>query len=482
MTAVTDKDIRNLTGRELLSYIQKEKIQLENSRDFKKQKPSPPIPDEIKPFQLPDDWTWARLGDISKKIHYGYTASATDKDTGVKMLRITDIQDNKVDWSHVPYCEIDSGKLEATRLYPRDILFARTGATVGKSFLVEQIEGVSVFASYLIRVQLMEPMNAEFIKFFFESPLYWKQIINAVTGTGQPNVNATSLSQLMVPIPPLTAQAEIVTKFQNGTMLTENIKGKVAREKKELERYRQAILKEAMRGELVEQNLEEGSGQELMASIQLKQQKKQTLSPVEEKEKIYEVPNNWTWVRLGEIGETSTGKTPSKKEFSTNYSKELFPFVRSNHMNKGEIRGVEEFVTSSRTVPPNSVMMVCIGDIGRACITKEESAFNQQINAISNIKVETKFIYYQLISEYFISEATRRSGQTTIKIINKTKWENIPIVLPPLTEQKRIAEKLDAIMAVCDRLEEELETTKAEAEKWYRAILQEAFQPNVESE
>ena len=481
MTSAIDKDIRDLPGNELLSYIQEEKRQLEKSGLLKKQKPFPPIPDELKPFQLPDNWKWVRLGDISRKIHYGYTASATYNDTGVKMLRITDIQDNKVDWGKVPYCEIDNEKLEATRLYPKDILFARTGGTVGKSFLVEQVEGVSVFASYLIRVQLMEPMNAEFIKFFFESPLYWKQIIDAVTGTGQPNVNATSLSQLMVPIPSLTEQAEIVTKFKNGTMLTENIRVKVAHEKKELVRYRQAILQEAMQGKLVKQNLEEGTGHELLASLQLEEQKggKKTyqLSSVEKEREPHKVPTNWAWTRLGNIVTLLNGRAYKKPEL---LEEGKYPVLRvGNFFTNPSWYYSNLELEDNKYCDSGDLLYAWSASFGPKIWENGKVIYHYHIWRVDHSSfLYKKFLYYMLLHDVnTIKDDT--TGSTMIHI-SKERMEKRLFALPPFAEQQRIVEKLDAIMMLCDRLEEELETTKAEAENWYRAVLQEVFQPEVE--
>ena len=93
------------------------------------------IDDEI-PFEIPDSWVWERWGNISQSIQYGYNAPA--KDYGrIKMIRISDIQDNSVLWETVPYCDIKENEISTYLLQPNDILFARTGGTVGKSYLVQ---------------------------------------------------------------------------------------------------------------------------------------------------------------------------------------------------------------------------------------------------------------------------------------------------------------------------------------------------------
>lgn len=117
----------------------------------------------------PEEWVWTNVGEISKIIHYGYTASSTDEPTGTKMLRITDIQNNIVNWDTVPFCEIEPKEKEKYLLRDGDLVFARTGATVGKSFLIRGIIPDAVFASYLIRIILSKHIEKYFVYDFFQS-------------------------------------------------------------------------------------------------------------------------------------------------------------------------------------------------------------------------------------------------------------------------------------------------------------------------
>jgi type I restriction enzyme, S subunit len=150
-----------------------------------------------------------RLEEIAESVDYGVTASAANSPIGPKFLRITDIQDGQVDWNSVPYCECDGRASEASRLKAGDIVFARTGATTGKSYLIDQCPENSVFASYLIRVRLKKIANPNFVSHFFQSDDYWKQITKGVRGAAQPGVNATTLKQLQIPLPPLAEQKRI---------------------------------------------------------------------------------------------------------------------------------------------------------------------------------------------------------------------------------------------------------------------------------
>jgi type I restriction enzyme S subunit len=146
------------------------------------------------------------LDDVADTIDYGFTASATEEAIGPKFLRITDIQDGKVDWGAVPYCEATQSDISAKRLLAGDIVFARTGATTGKSFLIKTCPTDSIFASYLIRVRPSKKLLPEFVSSFFQTPDYWRQISLQANGAAQPGVNSKKLKELLLPVPPLGEQ------------------------------------------------------------------------------------------------------------------------------------------------------------------------------------------------------------------------------------------------------------------------------------
>ena len=142
------------------------------------------------------------------------------------MLRITDIQNNRVDWPSVPGCQIESDEAEKYLLSANDILIARTGGTIGKSFIVPDAPVKSVFASYLIRVTPPQSMAARYLKTSLESPLYWSQLRQMSAGTGQPNVNGQALGRLEIPLPPLAEQKRIVAKVDELMALCDRLEAR----------------------------------------------------------------------------------------------------------------------------------------------------------------------------------------------------------------------------------------------------------------
>ena len=110
----------------------------------------------------------------------------------------------------MPYCKIESADIPKYRLASGDIVFARTGATTGKSFLVDNPPN-AVFASYLIRLRLLDKkLLPEFVSLFFQTAGYWQSIKDGSSGSAQGGFNATKLGALTIPVPPLAEQQRIV--------------------------------------------------------------------------------------------------------------------------------------------------------------------------------------------------------------------------------------------------------------------------------
>lgn len=232
----------------LLERIKAEKEQLIQDKKIKKQKPLPKISEEEIPFDIPDSWKWCRLQNASNNIHYGFNASAKPEKLDVRMLRITDIQNNSVNWNTVPGCDYTQKDLKSYSLSNNDILIARTGGTIGKSYIVKNISVVSLFASYLIRVIPNSKLNANFLKLFIESPFYWTQLYEAAWGAGQPNVNGTSLSKLILALPSLEEQNEIVKKVENIFKVCDELETQINNSETNSQILMQAVLNEAFEG------------------------------------------------------------------------------------------------------------------------------------------------------------------------------------------------------------------------------------------
>jgi restriction endonuclease S subunit len=181
------------------------------------------------------------LKDIAQ-INYGYTESAKHTEVGPKFLRITDIQLGKVDWDTVPYCPISSADEEKHLLKDGDLVFARTGATTGKSFLLNNPPR-SVCASYLIRVRPdVKKVLPEYLYLYFQSGQYWVDVKSGMSGTAQGGFNSSKLGALTIRIPDLATQAKIVKKTNELLQVCDDLGKALLRRQILIEKFARSVV------------------------------------------------------------------------------------------------------------------------------------------------------------------------------------------------------------------------------------------------
>ncbi len=193
------------------------------------------------------NWTKICVGDFCDQPQYGYTESATFDAIGPRFLRITDIQNGRVNWGSVPFCRCPNPQQYLLR--ENDLVFARTGATTGKSFVIRSCPE-AVFASYLIRLRVKRLVSVDYLYQYFQTPSYWSQIADEKKGTGQPNLNGTKLANLLVPIAPHNEQQRIVMHLEELQSKVDSLKQLQAETAAELDALLPSILDKAFSGEL----------------------------------------------------------------------------------------------------------------------------------------------------------------------------------------------------------------------------------------
>ena len=168
------------------------------------------------------NWHKVRLDEIAN-FEYGYTASAKENDTGTKLLRITDIVPDLIDWNTVPFCEIDEKGVRQFEIKKGDILIARTGATAGYAKLIRRQPQKSVFASYLIRVRMKKAdVSPEYVGRIVESEMFKQFVTIHAGGSAQPHANAPVLKNFELFLPDAKTQTEIVDVLSAYDDLIEN--------------------------------------------------------------------------------------------------------------------------------------------------------------------------------------------------------------------------------------------------------------------
>ena len=495
------------TGRELLEKI----LAAKNAKDAEKGKgtgrltrsrgdrgdaptsapsasPRDEIPDDEKPFDIPESWEWVRLGELAQSIQYGYNASAK-KNGRIKFVRISDIHDGDVLWDSVPYCDINENDIETYRLRTNDILFARTGGTVGKSYLVRTLPVDAVYAGYLIRARYGSGLSSEYIKYFMESPLYWKQLKIGTIATAQPNCNGKTLAKMLLPLPPLAEQKRIVAKIEELLPLIDRYEKAWSR----LESFnksfpvdmQKSILQMAIQGKLVEQRAEEGTGRELLEKILAAKNAKDaekgkgrgrltrsrgdrgdaptsapSASPRDEipdDEKPFDIPDSWEWVRLGEIADINGGFAFK----STNYTSKgvrvirISDFIETGFVNDKIVRySYDETLKPYILEEKNILLCMTGGTVGKSLFVpkmNELMVVNQRVAMIKVRDAIPEYVYKVILAP-ITQKVIQDSKNSTNDNISMDTIKGFLIPLPPLAEQKRIVAKLEELLPLCERL------------------------------
>ncbi len=456
------------TAEELFDRIQQEKQRLIAETKIKKEKSLPKINDDEKTFDIPESWMWVRWGNLSQSIQYGYNAPAHENGR-IKMVRISDIQEGKVLWDSVPYCEIKEDDIPTYILEANDILFARTGGTVGKSYLVKEVPEAAIYAGYLIRTRYSSLLCPEYLKYFMESQLYWKQLRNGTIATAQPNCNGKTLSKMVLPLPPFAEQKRIVAKIEELLPYIDRYEQAWSKLEQFNSRFpedmKKSLLQYAIQGKLVEQRPEEGTAEELFVQIQQEKQrliaekkikKEKPLPEITDDEKPFDIPESWKWVRCGEIGFTHIGLTYSPK----NVAEKGIIVLRSSNIQNQRI-DYQDTVRVDMAVPENKMchkgdILICARNgskrlVGKAALIDKEGMSFGAFMAIYRSKCN-EYILHVINSAYFKNSLLGDTGTTTINQITQDMLKNALIPLPPLAEQKRIVEKLDHLLPLCDHL------------------------------
>ncbi|MDO8479216.1 MAG: restriction endonuclease subunit S [Candidatus Rokubacteria bacterium] len=194
-------------------------------------------------------WTRRRVSSLCRAIDYGYTASADFGAVGPRYLRITDIQDGKIEWASAPGCHISAADERSKTLADGDIVFARTGATTGKSILIKQPPR-AVFASYLIRLRPTDDVSPDYLYSFFQSDGYWRQVRALARGGAQPNVNATLLGSIEVPVCPRLEQERLCAELASNERIGDAVRRASEHQLVAVDALPGALLRRAFSGEL----------------------------------------------------------------------------------------------------------------------------------------------------------------------------------------------------------------------------------------
>lgn len=409
--------------------------------------------------ELPEGWTEVDVRTVAQSIQYGYTAKSGVTITGPKYLRITDIQDGSVDWTSVPQCMIPPANRELYRLVPGDIVFARTGATTGKSYLITSCPD-ALFASYLIRVRPSPAMSSQYMHLFFQSHAYWMQISDNLSGSAQPNCNASKLATLRLPLPPFPEQRRIVAKIEALLAKVRSAQERLDKVPTILKRFRHVVLAAACSGRLTADwrsasalsdvnGVPGGWREETVARVC---------------EAVVDCPHSTPkWQPAGCVCVKTTQLKPGKLDLSS-------PFYVSGETFKER---------TTRLKPRAKDILYCReGVVGAACLVPPgvELCLGQRLMLMRpSVHIEPEFLMHALNSELTLSQVRDRTLGTTAQHVNVADVKGFSILLPPRVEQREIVLRIEAIFALANQLEARYLNAKVQIDKITHAVLAKAF-------
>ena len=437
------------------------------------------IEDEI-PFNLPEGWEWTKLGCITDVIQYGLSNSA--ESTGdYRLLRITDIQDGCVDWESVPFTNTDAAKKYL--LHKNDIVFARTGATVGKSFLITDLPYDSVYASYLIRIRLIKGISANYIYQFFNSYCYWKQVTGKAVGVGQPNCNGTALKELFIPLPSQAEQNRIVSVSNNLLKIADIISFEQEDLSELIQTAKSKILDLAIHGKLVPQDPNDEPAsvllerirkekEELIKQGKIKRDKKESVIFKGDDNSYYQdLPENWIKIRLSSISEIITkGTTPRGGRIA--YSQSGIGFLRAENiagydkLNLSNLNYIDEESHNNylkrSILKENDILITIAGTLGRTGIVPQQALPLNTNQAVAIIRlvdkniINVKYLVYAINSPQIKDDLLDKSVDVAIPNLSLENIADCNIPFPPFAEQKRIVTAIEEAFSKLDKISESL--------------------------
>lgn len=399
-------------------------------------------------YKLPDGWEWHSVKKLSHNIQYGHTAKA-ESNGNAKFLRITDIQDGKIDWQGVPTVSLEEKEISKYALNDDDLIFARSGATAGKSILIKNAPKDAVFASYLIRiVPNKKDIIPEYLSYFFLTPAYWEVVGQNAAGAAQPNINGTKLSEFIVPVAPQGEQKNIVEKLD--ALLT--------RIDTAIEHLQQSVtLADALYASSLDQVFE----------------------------KVYlDYSTKPLSVLASKIGSGATPKGGQKA-----YKESGISLIRSLNVYDSEFKpeGLafidddQAEKLSNVVVEEGDVLLNITGaSIARCCVAPVEllpARVNQHVCIIRpNEELNSTYLNYLLISPKFKAALLfQGAGGATRQALTKVMVSNLDIPLPPLEMQAELVGKVNLFSQKNRALKEQVNSKISDLITLKASILDAAF-------
>ena len=468
------------TADELYEYLIETKTSLIKKGIVKKSKTLSQITEDEKLFDIPDSWRWIKIGEISSLITKGTTprgGNVSYLDAGVGFLRAENVAGlDKLNKSNLKYIDKNThlGFLKRAVLEANDMLITMAG-TLGRTAIVraEDLPLNANQAVSMIRLVNPDALNLTYLVYALNSPEIQRYLTKQKKVTAIPNLTLEIIENCLLPLPPLAEQKRIVSKIEKLLPYIDRYEQAWSKLEEFNKKFpvdmQKSVLQMAIQGKLVEQRSEEGTGDELFKQILAEKQeliksgkikKQKALPGITEDEIPFDIPNSWKWVRLQQVGELNRGRSQRRPRNDPSlFVHGICPFVQTGDVARANkyitywtTMYNEEGIQQSRIWPKGTVCMTIAANIGDVAILNFDACFPDSVvgfNAYDPVESNDFFMYGLMCYKTILDQMSRSTAQ---KNINLEILSKIAFPLPPLEEQKRIVQKLEEILPLCEKL------------------------------
>ena len=408
------------------------------------------ITDEI-PFEIPENWAWCNLEQICEFITDGTHQTPKYSESGYIFLSSKNVTTGKINWEEVKYISEELHNILYKRVSPKldDILLAKNGTT-GVAAIVDKDIIFDIYVSLAILRPFKNYINSKYLLHIINSNTIKNQFNKGLKGIGVPNLHLEQIRKVIFPLPPLSEQRRIVEKIEELLALVDDLETNKTDLQSYIKQAKSKVLEMAVRGKLVSQNPNDEPASVLLERIKKEQKSSKSKGKTTEhnthyeEELLFDIPENWTLTKMGNICQLLDGKKKQGVEL---------PYLDVKFL-RGKIEG--EIKESGKYIPKNTHLILVDGENSGEIFKAQQDGYQGSTLKILNISEEIckKYIFYILKKEQKLFKESKTGS--AIPHLNKKLFNDLLIFLPPLAEQHRIVEKIEHIFAVLDELEENI--------------------------